>query len=630
MDADNAVTYRFYDAFHHDEIGLEAFQGMLLKSGASSSNATEEWVANHYRWIVWKLASFERCYSTQVGIKFLTVCNVLEELKYRYEREVNYGHRSALKKILDGDASPASMMVLCVSAIHSTSRPTMLKANDSNYPDEDIKKLYDSSSTVTKINCQTRIELTDGWYSLDALLDVWLSKQLAAGKLFVGQKLRICGAGLCGWVGPVSSLEASKTVHMLIHINGTYRAQWDEKLGFCKRISAPLAFSCIKVSGGKIPRTLVGITRVYPVLYKERFPDGVYVVRSERLEKKALQIYNQRRCNIAEAIMSEQLDVFVDINDGDEGAKLCKILETAADPEVLMADMTSEQLFSVSTYQAKQKEIRQSHLQKMIEKALKDAGVASREVTPFMRVRVAGLTSKYSCRKGRFREGLITIWSPTEDQKVDLVEGKIYDVSGLMPLNFSMDVLYLQGGGYSTVWKNLPSTEADKYEPFFNPRKSVNLSNLGEIPLASEFDIAAMILHVEDVCMSGRQKKQWIFITDGCNCSSTSQYQEQHDCLLAVSFSSPMVDKDLFSHHHEGTVVGFYNLVKRARDQTNHLWVAEATENSTYSVSYNLPGNCHLKVAATSAHRWAKLSYLTIQKLKERISNILGHHEISR
>nr|XP_018681555.1 PREDICTED: protein BREAST CANCER SUSCEPTIBILITY 2 homolog B-like isoform X1 [Musa acuminata subsp. malaccensis] len=630
MDADNAVTYRFYDAFHHDEIGLEAFQGMLLKSGASSSNATKEWVANHYRWIVWKLASFERCYSTQVGIKFLTVCNVLEELKYRYEREVNYGHRSALKKILDGDASPASMMVLCVSAIHSTSRPTMLKANDSNYPDEDIKKLYDSSSTVTKINCQTRIELTDGWYSLDALLDVWLSKQLAAGKLFVGQKLRICGAGLCGWVGPVSSLEASKTVHMLIHINGTYRAQWDEKLGFCKRISAPLAFSCIKASGGKIPRTLVGITRVYPVLYKERFPDGAYVVRSERLEKKALQIYNQRRCTIAEAIMSEQLDVFVDINDGDEGAKLCKILETAADPEVLMADMTSEQLFSFSTYQAKQKEIRQSHLQKMIEKALKDAGVASREVTPFMRVRVAGLTSKYSCRKGRFREGLITIWSPTEDQKVDLVEGKIYDVSGLMPLNFSMDVLYLQGGGYSTVWKNLPSTEADKYEPFFNPRKSVNLSNLGEIPLASEFDIAAMILHVEDVCMSGRQKKQWIFITDGCNCSSTSQYQEQHDCLLAVSFSSPMVDKDLFSHHHEGTVVGFYNLVKRARDQTNHLWVAEATENSTYSVSYNLPGDCHLKVAATSAHRWAKLSYLTIQKLKERISSILGHHEISR
>ncbi|URE25440.1 BRCA2, helical, partial [Musa troglodytarum] len=235
MDADNAVTYRFYDASHHDEIGLETFQVMLLKSGASSSNATKE---------------------------------------------------SALKKILDGDVSPASMMVLCVSAIYSTSRPTMLKANDTNYPNEDIKNLYNSSSTVTKINYETRIELMD------------------------------------------------------------------------------------------------------------------------------------------EAIMSEQSYVFVDINDSDEGAKLCEILETAAEPEVLMADMTSKQLFSFSIYQAKQKEIRQSHLQKEIEKALKDAGLALRR-------------------------------------------------------------------------------------PFFNPRKSVNLSNLGEIPLAS--------------------------------------------------FSSPMVDKDLFSHHHEGTV---YKVIK--------------------------------------------------------------------
>ncbi|CAL9117166.1 unnamed protein product [Musa textilis] len=126
----------------------------------------------------------------------------------------------------------------------------------------------------------------------------------------------------------------------------------------------------------------------------------------------------KERCNIAEAIMSEQSYVFVDINDSDEGAKLCEILETAAEPEVLMADMTSKQLFSFSIYQAKQKEIRQSHLQKEIEKALKDAGLALREVTPFMRVRVAGLTSKQSCRNGRSRESLIIIWSPTEDQTI--------------------------------------------------------------------------------------------------------------------------------------------------------------------------------------------------------------------
>lgn len=71
-------------------------------------------------------------------------------------------------------------------------------------------------------------------YAIDAVLDARLSKQLAARKLFVGQKVRVIlsflslirtfplklplahclfcpvkiwGAGLCGWVGPVSPLE---------------------------------------------------------------------------------------------------------------------------------------------------------------------------------------------------------------------------------------------------------------------------------------------------------------------------------------------------------------------------------------------------------------------------------------
>lgn len=37
-----------------------------------------------------------------------------------------------------------------------------------------------------------------------------------------------------------------------------------------KGVGAPLAFKSIKGNGGPVPRTLVGITRIYPVLYKER------------------------------------------------------------------------------------------------------------------------------------------------------------------------------------------------------------------------------------------------------------------------------------------------------------------------------------------------------------------------
>lgn len=63
---------------------------------------------------------------------------------------------------------------------------------------------------------------------------------------------------------------------------------------------------------------------------------------------------------------------------------------------------------------------RQYDLQKSLEKALQAAGLAERDVTPFMRVRVVGLTSKSTPSKCCPQEGLITIWNPTEKQVVKM------------------------------------------------------------------------------------------------------------------------------------------------------------------------------------------------------------------
>lgn len=67
----------------------------------------------------------------------------------RYEREINHGHRSAIKRILEGDASPAAMLVLCVSAIHV----------------DDNLKTPSSTTPIngTLNNNAMRLELTDGW-----------------------------------------------------------------------------------------------------------------------------------------------------------------------------------------------------------------------------------------------------------------------------------------------------------------------------------------------------------------------------------------------------------------------------------------------------------------------------------
>ncbi|XP_043697660.1 protein BREAST CANCER SUSCEPTIBILITY 2 homolog B-like isoform X2 [Telopea speciosissima] len=627
MNADSAEKYMFCDKSGSDVTGREAFHHMLSKSGASTLNASKEWVANHYKWIVWKLACYERCYPVEASGRYLTVSNVIEELKYRYEREVNHGHRSAVKRIVEGDASPASMMVLCISAIRSYPEPKL----ETRHPmpsHEDAKKI--SGSNWFENSNVGKVELTDGWYSLDALLDVPLSKQLLAGKLFVGQKLRVWGAGLSGWAGPISPLEGSTEVHLLCHINGTYRACWADRLGFCKGLGSPLAFRCIKGGGGMVPRTLVGVTRIYPVLYKERLNNGGSVVRSEKMEAKMVQLYNQRRSMIAEGVMSEfQKDIDCPhrkSEDSEEGAKILKILETAAEPEVLMAAMSSEQLTYFATYQAKQEAMRQSDMQKKIEKAIENAGLSGRDVTPFLRVRVVGLTSKYCHRKGCMRDGLITIWNPTGRQS-ELAEGQAYTVTGLKALNSDSDTIYLHARGSTTSWQPLSPLATECFEPFFTPRKSVSLSNLGEVPLAREFDIAAVVVYVGEVYTSGHQKRQWVFVTDGSISGPELHSEGSADCLLAVSFCLPDTDNDssaLINRNLEGSTVGFCNLVKRSRDKMNHLWVAEATENSTYLTSYDFPGCSHLKEAASCARKWAKISYLTIQKLRERVLIIIG------
>ncbi|KAK8468330.1 hypothetical protein PHAVU_006G005800 [Phaseolus vulgaris] len=276
----NAEKYVFHKGSGDNGMGAEAFVHLLALHGASMHFATKEWVTNHYKWIVWKLACYERYYPASSAGNFLTVSNVLEELKYRYEREGNHGHRSTIKKILEGDAMPSSVMILCISSIHSS------------YVVES-ETCFETKSGAKKTEA-VKVELTDGWYSMNAILDVPLSKQQAAGRLFVGQKLRLSGAGLCGWNGPVSPLEVSSTVSLLLHINGTYRAHWAERLGFCKVAGPPLAFRCIKSNGGLIPQTLAGITHIYPILYKERLSSGRSVVMSERMENERTELYNQR------------------------------------------------------------------------------------------------------------------------------------------------------------------------------------------------------------------------------------------------------------------------------------------------------------------------------------------------
>ncbi|XWS43893.1 hypothetical protein CRYUN_Cryun16bG0143700 [Craigia yunnanensis] len=562
---ENADKYLFKDESDLSHIGVEAFYDMLAHSGASMQYISKELVTNHYKWIVWKLVCYERRYPSKYAGKFLTISNILEELKYRYQREVNYGHRSAIKRILDGDILPSTMLVLCISAIQSYSEPKM----------ETILVITNGADNTGN----AKVELTDGWCLGLQVLHGWCfgciaMKAACSWKVVCRTEnsafwknsprsyviicpLKIWGAGLCGWVGPVSPLKESSAISLHLNINGTFRAHWADRLGFCKGVGTPLAFRCIKSDGGPVPRTLVGVTRIYPVLYRERLSNGGSIVRSERMESRMVQQHNQRCSVVNDHVISEyQREVnssHIHNDSESEGAKILKILETASEPEVLMAEMSPEQLTSFATYKSKLEETRQLEMEKAIEKALAQAGLNERDVIPFMRVRVVGLTNRNYHRKGRPKEGIITIWNPTEKQ-VNLSAIMLYSLLHLLVhVHFSQflllqaysETLYLQAQGSGTKWQPLSPQAMEYFEQFFRPRKSIKPSNLGEIPLSSEFDIAAYVVYVGEVYTAAHQKKQWVFVTDDSISDLLSEGLS--DSLLAIGFCSPCIDEDSFA-----------------------------------------------------------------------------------
>lgn len=108
--------------------GLEEISLAFLSSpGISPTLIPCDWINNHYRWIVWKLASTECRFPQHFGTRALTPNHVLLQLKYRYDRELDKAERPALRRILERDDSACKRMILCVASIFRVSRDFVLK-----------------------------------------------------------------------------------------------------------------------------------------------------------------------------------------------------------------------------------------------------------------------------------------------------------------------------------------------------------------------------------------------------------------------------------------------------------------------------------------------------------------------
>lgn len=158
----------------------ELSSGFLECDSVDAKLVPDNWIRNSLKWIVLKLAGLERSFPQKFAGMGLTPANVMMQLKYRYDREIDRSQRSAIRKIVEQDDVASKPLVLFVSRIKKTD-------------------IFDYS-----------MELSDGWYGIGSgALDPVLTNAIRVGKIRVGTKLLIQDAVLIGVEEACSPLEVS-------------------------------------------------------------------------------------------------------------------------------------------------------------------------------------------------------------------------------------------------------------------------------------------------------------------------------------------------------------------------------------------------------------------------------------
>ncbi|XP_052024680.1 breast cancer type 2 susceptibility protein isoform X2 [Apodemus sylvaticus] len=484
--------------------GKEEFYRALCDTpGVDPKLISSVWVANHYRWIVWKLAAMEFAFPKEFANRCLNPERVLLQLKYRYDVEIDNSSRSALKKILERDDTAAKTLILCVSDIMSPSTHVS-ETSDSKTSSEDAHKV-------------DTIELTDGWYAVRAQLDPPLLALVKSGRLTVGQKIITQGAELVGSPDACAPLEAPDSLRLKISANSTRPARWHSKLGFFRDPRPfPLPLSSLFSDGGNVGCVDIIVQRVYPLQWVEKTVSGLYIFRSEREEerealrfaeaqqKKLEALFTKvhtefkdheedttQRCVMSRALTQQQVHALQD------GAELYAAVQEAPDPDHLEACFSDEQLRILNNYRQMLNEKKQARIQSAFRKALESAEqeeALSRDVSTVWKLRVTNY-------KKRGKSALLSIWRPPSDLSSLLSEGKRYRIYHLAvsksKSKFEQPNIQLTATK-RTQYQQLPASSETLLQ-VYQPREPLDFSRLSEPafqPPCSEVDVVGVVVSV--------------------------------------------------------------------------------------------------------------------------------------
>lgn len=433
----------------------ELYDAFIKMPGVEPSLICEKWFANHYRWVVWKLAAMEQHFPQVFGGRALTPDQVMLQMKYRYDTEIDNSSRPALRKIVEQDDIPSKTMVLCVSSIKQE-------------------------------NNAASLEVTDGWYSMRTELDEPLMKMVTNGRIFCGQKLITSCAELVGSVSACTPLEIPDDMALKINFNTTRRARWDARLGYFRSPQPfPVPLASLHPKGGPAGRVDCVVVRTYPLLYLEKLPNGTSVMRNERTEHLVAAEHERVRAEHVERLMAETFSQ-AEKADGESGTlqgvksvratysveqirslssgkDIWKALQCCADSPEVESLLSEDQVRMLKEYQEQcynQKQTAMEEKFQQVLQAAEDEGRCPRKrtVVPVLKVLLGGLHEK-DLQKNVCC--IASVWRPCPELQEMLTEGKavsFYNV-GVCPVrnvlpdvcNSAVELTTLKHTKYKTV-----------------------------------------------------------------------------------------------------------------------------------------------------------------------------------
>ncbi|GET88063.1 hypothetical protein, conserved [Leishmania tarentolae] len=213
------------------------WHAMLLKLGASPKHCTIEWCHHALVSAMARVHFLTQAPSGALSTAFSPV-TVLLCVMQMYNAEMVNGERPALRKMVEGDISCASLVVLYMSSVSEERRSPHLRI----------------------------VTLSDGIYHLKVTCDIPLSNLIREGVLRPGKKMIVCGAKslLQKQCAPT---ECDTQVVLSINYNCVRAVGQQTPLGVCHGEPLPLPLSLVHSLGGLVPAIEGVVARALPPFF---------------------------------------------------------------------------------------------------------------------------------------------------------------------------------------------------------------------------------------------------------------------------------------------------------------------------------------------------------------------------